>query len=134
MKIVNKNPPQLKELEALGLKMSHEEILTIGDTIYNPLGLELRDDLIVHESVHSKQQKKLGKDPMVYCRKYLSEPDFMLECEAEAYAVQLQYIANTKGVEDFTKATVAFSRFLASPSYKSLVTEEEAFKLIQKYL
>jgi hypothetical protein len=67
-------------------------IFCYGDTIYNPHDREITNDLINHESVHSRQQ---GSDIDGWYTKYLSDPYFRLQQEIEAYGYQYKSIVET---------------------------------------
>ncbi len=54
--------------------------------IYNPSGMTMRSDFIVHENEHLKQQREMGPD--VWWKCYLYVPEFRLLQEKGAYRAQ----------------------------------------------
>lgn len=60
-----------------------------GDTLYNPSGVEIPDDIMVHEEVHVTQQ---GDNPELWWNRYIIDKDFRLEQELEAYGTQLNWV------------------------------------------
>lgn len=92
--------------------------------IYCPHG-EVRDDVIEHEKVHLKQQ---GDDYDGWIEKYITDKDFMIEQEVEAYREQLKYIATVRTKAETLTATVSFAKFLSSEVYGNVITVDEALK------
>jgi len=88
MKIIKDKPPNY-ELIKLTLSPPEHAIYCYGNKIYNPSGKELTPDLEYHESIHSKQQ---GNNPDLWYNKYLTDKDFRLEQELEAYGEQYLFI------------------------------------------
>ena len=68
-----------------------QAVFCYGDIIYNPSKKELNKDIIHHEEIHSKQQ---GTDPNNWYHNYLTNPNFRLEQELQAYASQLNFAKN----------------------------------------
>lgn len=115
MKIVHDYPPNFEELRThFAIEPGAPVAFCYGDTIYNPNGVELREDLIFHESVHSRQQ---GRDPDGWYRKYMDDPTFRIGQEIEAYGQQLRFIKRTIGAKQCLQALDSFVTFLASPVY-----------------
>ncbi len=89
MQIKNQYPPNIDLILASGLKPNEQTRYCYGDTIYNPSGKELTPDIELHESIHAKQQ---GDNPDQWWYNYLTDKNFRLEQELEAYAHQLNFI------------------------------------------
>ena len=70
------------------LQPEEHAIFCYGDTIYNPSGRDITTDVEFHESIHTRQQ---GTDPDAWWSAYLTDPDFRLSQEIEAYGEQYQY-------------------------------------------
>lgn len=116
-------PPNIKEIEKVfDIKDRKDLVFTYGDKLYNPYKIKLVPHLIIHETVHSEQQK----DPKEWWDKYLKDPDFRLEQELEAYAKQYAYAKpqlNAKGQELFLEK-ISFD--LSSEVYGNIVSYQKA--------
>lgn len=95
--------------------------------IYCPEG-PVRDDIIIHEEVHLRQQ---GDDYDNWIAKYCSDLDFMIDQEVEAYREQLKFLEKTKGHSYTLVATVSFAKFLSSEVYGKVISLDEAIKRLQ---
>lgn len=103
---------------------------TYGETLYNPGGIAIRPDIIAHEEQHMRQQAAIGKDE--WWKRYLAEPRFRLEQEAEAYGVQYRFYCKTVGDRN------AHARFLhmvagqlSGPLYQIAVSQQQARTMIE---
>src|SRR4051794_40352326 len=87
MQIKNNFPPNIELIRAV-LPVPPDATFCYGDTIYNPSGKELPQDIQLHESIHSKQQ---GDDPETWWNRYLIDIDFRRDQEIEAYGEQFAF-------------------------------------------
>lgn len=133
IKISNSFPPNFDQLKARFGDDNKEVIFCYGDTIYNPYNRIIREDLIVHEQVHVQQQTRNEMTPELFFNRYLTDNDFMLEAEAEAYAAQLNFLL-IKEPGARNRLLHSFAAFLTDPVYGELIDIEEAEDLISKYL
>ena len=125
MNIVKAYPPNIEDIRKF-LAPSPYAVFTYGDTIYTPIVTsELSLDLIAHEEIHCKQQ---GNDPRGWWIEYLSNPQFRLEEEIMAYRRQWQII---KGSPDQYMRFHLIAKDLSSPMYGSIITYEEARKMLK---
>ena len=145
MKIKKAKPPNYDEI-LLYLPVNDRSVFCYGDTIYNPSGKDLLEDLIVHEEVHSRQQ---GEYPDVWWYRYLTEPQFRLEQEIEAYGEQYAFAKRhiekaarevppghelAAGKTKLLKfALENMSEALSGPEYGSLITQAEAVSKIRAH-
>lgn len=125
MKIKYEEPPIWASVKTAFDFNEKTTIFTFGDTIYNPAGLNVTEDLQVHEGVHEKQQAamnvmgKLG--PARWWKKYIKDPEFRFEQELEAYRAQYKFAArNIKGREQLHQYCVMLARHLMGPMYGNL--------------
>ena len=82
MKIIRDYPPNIEAIRA-EFELNPRVVFTYGETIYNPGGGKITDDLMVHEETHAKQQ---GDDPGAWWDRYLVDVDFRLNQEVEYLA------------------------------------------------
>ncbi len=132
MKIVKAFPPNYKQVAAKFDLTGKNPIFCWGDTIYFPGAQSdpptLPEHLIVHESVHSKQQ---NGDPESWWEKYLTDPEFCLAQEIPAYQAQFNFLKDTMGREDRRRWIKFFAKDLSSGMYGNMVTFEKAKELIK---
>ena len=90
IKIVEKFPPNYKEIEKTFDLSDKKPVFTYGDTIFNPHKVDIVDHLMEHEMVHMRQQALVGVDN--WWSKYLINAEFRLEQEIEAYSWQYEFV------------------------------------------
>ena len=133
IKIQTQKPPQwiLDEVkEKFGVEWESPVVFTYGDLITTSKG-EMREDLLHHEPVHTKQQKEYGGADK-WWREYLDNPKFRFDQELEAYRSQYKWILQTQKPSQWYKYLEAYAHDLSSPMYGNLVAKDEAIKLITK--
>ncbi len=130
MKISTELPPIWQSLIDNGMNPSeHITVVTYGDTIYNPGQIRIPPHLEKHEETHSKQQ---GKNPDAWWSRYIADPYFRIDQEAEAYARQYDFIC--KGAKDRnyrTRLMPELARTLSGPLYGNIIDTNAAVKLIK---
>lgn len=130
MKQVKGLPPNYSHIKAI-LGEHKGSIYTYGDTIYNPTGEEIPEDIIVHEQVHQKQQLRYSTSEF-WWMKYCTDHDFRLDQELEAYSVQLNWIKERYNNKGYKEALTEFAANLSSPMYKLQLTSHEAETRIRR--
>lgn len=104
-------------------------VFCYGKYLYNPSGGIVPPDLIEHESTHCRQQ---NGDPEAWWDRYISDKNFRLAQEVEAYRNQYKYICrisnNRNEIFDFLKQ---ISIDLSSSIYGNITTFTEAMNLIK---
>ena len=133
MKTLNTYPPNYEKIiTLLPIDESKNPIFCYGNAIHNPFGRHVTPDLEVHEGKHSEQQ---GSDPEHWWMKYLTDKDFRLEQELEAYAVQylfaLKYVKNRQ-LTEWLLGNMA--KALAGPQYGDMLNVGEAEVQIKRYV
>jgi hypothetical protein len=131
MKIIHDFPPNISEIVKVFKLEGFTPVFTYGDELYNPTGLPISEDLMIHEQTHEQQQKTLGKDQ--WWAMYLENPTFRLDQEVEAYRNQwifLKSVLNRKGRQG---ALNFLSESLSSKMYGNIINKKEAKELIQNH-
>lgn len=143
MKVENTFPPNYHLIiTAIPAAVSdNTAIFAYGDTIYNPHNCEITPDREVHEQVHQKQQ---GNYIDEWYLKYLSNSEFRLSQEIEAYGEQYKWICDNidahvaKGsklpsarLKRHALDSLSFS--LSSASYGQIIGFGEAKSKIKNY-
>ena len=119
MKIVVDYPPNIEKIKAV-VEITPLTIFTYGDTIYNPGGHSpFPPELEAHEVVHSIQQ---GQDPEAWWDKYLSDVNFRLSQELDAYKAQYKKFRHlTKNKKLRNELADRLAKDLASPLYGNII-------------
>lgn len=103
-------------------------IITYGNNVY--CKYEIPFHLEIHEEVHIKQQNAYG--PEQWWDRYISDPQFRLEQEREAYLKQAIWVkANIKDRNEKYRILNKIVLDFSSGIYGNIITREEASKLIK---
>lgn len=135
MKIVNYEPPQwiYEECrEKFGADFYRGTIFTYGSNIH-VAGGAISDDLLVHESTHIRQQAIFPGGPDAWWKRYLSDSEFRISQELEAYKAQFEFVCKAyriKGRQGRFNAAKPFAELLSSPLYGKGIGIYEALRLI----
>lgn len=127
VQIVKGYPPNYAEIKA-AFRPNANTVFAYDDTIYSPSTVDLPVDVVEHELVHFAQQERCG-GAEAWWQRYIAEPKFRLEQEIEAYRVQYATVASLPRA-DRRRLLTRISKTLASALYGSLVTKEQARRLI----
>ena len=135
MKISREYPPNIETIKAR-FQLNSRVCFTYGDTIYNPGGGKITDDLMVHEETHMIQQ---DGQPLWWWAKYIEDDEFRLSQEVEAYANQYQYYKKNRCTkpngkirkERLDKFLYKIAKDLSSPIYGGIITVSDAKALIR---
>lgn len=124
MEIVNEYPPNYQLIKTWFDLKDYTPVFAYGSVIYNPHKLEIPEDLIFHESIHSTQQKAYSS-PEFWWMKYCIDSHFRKEQEVEAYAGQLNFIRKhiPKAYEE---ALDDFASILSSSMYNLDISFHQA--------
>lgn len=130
MKISKQQPPNYEKILSFFDVGDKNVVFAYGDTIYSPNGGDIAEHLIVHESVHSKQQ---GTDPVGWWDRYLIDPEFRIEQEVQAYASQYVYVKRLykTSVSDIFLDDIA--RDLSSEIYGNIIDFDKARSRIKHF-
>lgn len=133
MKVINEKPPVWDKVCAAFGVLPQNVFFTYGDTIYNPDGAHIPDHILAHEEVHEVQQTKEGMTPELWWGKFLRDPQFRVDQEAEAYAKQYAFICNSiKDRNHRYRVLFDLARILSGPLYDKAITHQGAITLIKE--
>lgn len=134
VKIRNEKPPVYDNACAAFKVNPGRTLFTYGDTIYNPGGIEpIPDHLIEHEKVHMEQQGYSEEGAAEWWGKFLRDPAFRLEQEAQAYAKQYAFVCRkVTGREQRFHFRWDLAGILSGPLYGNCIGRQEAAALIQR--
>lgn len=127
MKIVNDFPPNIAAIAKKFPIHGFNPVFTYGDTLYNPSGGPISDDLMAHEQTHERQQQAIGVEQ--WWAMYLEDETFRLTQETEAY--RAQYKAVQDKPRNWRRLFLqAIARDLSSKLYGSIINTKQAKELI----
>lgn len=130
MKQIVDYPPNYQEIRK-HFTAPKNTYYTYGNTIYNPDGNEIPEDILFHESIHSKQQQHFGV-PELWWARYIIDKDFRQNQEVEAYKKQLDFIKKHTNSKIAKEALEEMARNLSSNLYNLGISYQQAYTLIRK--
>lgn len=128
--IIKDFPPNYEEVRKAFPAIKGRNILfSWGDKLYNPGGILVPRFIRVHEAAHGARQKG---DVEGWWRRYIDDPDFLLEEELIAHSVEQEYrlkhAFNRRERRAILKQT---AERLASRIYGPVVSKKKARKLLE---
>lgn len=129
MKIVKEFPPNFEKIKK-AFNVEKNVAFCYGNKIYNPYEAKISDHVIIHESVHSEQQKD---DPEGWWNKYIENPTFRITQEIEAYGAQLKFIRVRYGLDKAMQALHAFANAISSDVYGKVLDYSAGREAIRRY-
>ena len=128
MKILNEQPPILDKILKAGLKPRKTTVFAYGDILYNPSGVEIPPDILVHEEVHIRQQKD-NKD---FLDKYLNDKEYRLRVEVEAFREQYKFVCEMLKDRNYrAKCLHSLAQELSGSVYGEIINLSEAINKIK---
>lgn len=129
MKIKVAPPPNLSDILKVFPEVAGKPILfAYGDTIYNPMGVFVPDELIAHEEVHSARQGAYVAD---WWNSYLSSKEFRLLEEIPAHRAEYRrFCQAVKDRNQRARYASAVAGRLTSKLYELEITQQKALKEI----
>ncbi len=129
MKVSNRIPEIYEKCRnQFGVDWERGVIITYGDTVYCKHSLP--EHKIAHEYAHVIQQLNMGTE--IWWKKYLTDKEFRLSQEVEAYQAEADYI--TKNIKDRNQRFNLLRQIyldLSSSMYGNICSYSEAKKLIK---
>lgn len=132
MIILNQDPPNLDEIKKR-MDPGPGTFYCFGDTIYNPDGIDIPQDIVHHEAVHSQQQ---GTNVEEWWKRYLDDPRFRFEQELEAFGEQVLFAAekNPGQVEAIRTMISKITSILSGPQYGRILSFGEVEVKLKRYI
>jgi hypothetical protein len=130
MQVIKARPPLFDEIDAKFHIAGKPVIFAWGNTIYNPEGAEISDELFAHEAVHGLRQDAFGRIEHWWAN-YLADPQFRLEEEVEGHKAEyLSFCSRHKDRNARARYLNTIAARLASPMYGGIITAADARRLI----
>jgi hypothetical protein len=125
-------PPQYDKMVVRFPGITPTAVFAYGDTLYNPSGGAISDDLMAHEETHAGRQVDVG-GPAEWWRMYMADEDFLISEEAFAYGAQARFLAQrTKDRNARFRVLMHLAQIFSGPLYGNVVTFDQAVILIRK--
>jgi len=138
MNVINSYPPNIDSILnrfSFGKEFVKQRgvVFSYGDDLYNPSGVNVSDDLLLHEATHGSRQKTMGVEE--WWNKYLEEDEFRLNEEIIAYKKQYAYLHQRyKDREVRASYLMRLASDLSSDIYDNVIEYNEAVKIIRNGL
>ena len=131
MEVSNTHPPNYEQILLVFPQAANKGVIfTYGNTIYNPTGGPVSDELKAHEAIHCARQ---GNDIAGWWDRYLSDPEFRLDEELPAHRAEYRrFLFTHRDREECNAYLLRISERLASPLYGHLVSPNQARRMIAK--
>lgn len=132
MEIIKASPPNADVLRAFFpiTDPSFNPLFAFGDLLYNPNSIDIPEDVMFHEQIHSDQQRACTS-PEVWWNKYIFDRDFRLNQEVEAYAAQYRFLKPFLSNSILKQALFEFASNLSGPLYQLGITYSQAESMIR---
>lgn len=125
--IIKSFPPNIEQIQSF-FTTPPTAIFAYSPFIYSPLTTNLPTHLLKHEQVHLNQQ---NTNPEEWWNRYLTDKDFRLSQEVEAYQTQYRYLKrNIKNLQKLDYELDFLVSDLSSPMYGSIISPAVARNLI----
>lgn len=135
MKILLTKPPNYEEVSKFfNLPEKVAVFFTYGDCMYNPSMAKITPELIRHEETHVEQQQASEEVANIWWQRYVKDPVWRVEQEAEAYGAQ--YAFYCQGEKDRNKRAVYLHEIaihLSGPIYGNAIDHADARKMILEF-
>lgn len=133
--IIYGKPPMFDEASKL-FGVTEKDIIfySYGDKIFSPAGKMPPDDLLIHEGVHAEQQAHDDTGAKLWWQRYMIDPEWRVEQEAEAFGEQLRWLRRRfKDRNTIARYVHHMASSLSGPMYGKVVDYTEAAKRIKAY-
>lgn len=119
--------PFLEEYEKK-LPINKDTIFVFGENIYT--NNELPYDVVYHELKHIEQQSRIGAKNWIDL--YLTDRNFRLEQELEAYKYQLDKVKEINDDNEYFNILTECARNISSELYGNIIKYQRAIKILDE--
>lgn len=125
-------PPNYEEIVKRfpAVKNNKGVVFTYGEILYIPGAFVPPSDLQKHEEVHSKQHKNFPGGAEAWWKKYLTDREFRLHEELEAYGHQYLHICQIVNRKGRIAHLHRLADDLSSPIYGNAIKKKQALSAI----
>lgn len=124
MKISYERPPMFDVIDRVFHVAGKPIIFAWGDTIFNPMRIDITRELHAHEEVHGDRQ---GPDIVAWWERYIIEPSFRLAEELPAHHAEYRAFCKRHGGATQQRAYLTdVADRLASSLYGGIITRAAA--------
>lgn len=122
-------PPNIENIRLAGFGTDPEGIYAYAPDVFSLSKKEIPADIQYHEDIHIQRQ---GDSPLLWWHKWLTDKDFRLEEELEAYARQAQWVKKNLGSKAAKEGLDEFAENLSSSMYKLNINFHKAHAMIRR--
>jgi hypothetical protein len=135
MKMFLTIPPNFEDIKkAFTLPEDMHVFFTYGDAIYNPSAIQISPDLIRHEETHIEQQNASTEVAVLWWQRYLKDPVWRIEQEAEAYGAQYAFMCQGHKDRNYRARYLhGIATHLSSEMYGKAIDFQGARKMILEF-
>ncbi len=135
MQIKFTTPPEWDLIkEKFNLTENQHILYTHGNCMYSPSKISPTDDLIRHEEVHAEQQGYSDDVAKLWWQRYIHDPVWRIEQEAEAYGAQYYFLCQKyKDRNTRARYLAQMAYAISGPVYGNATTYAEASKMIRQF-
>jgi len=127
--IRKEQPPFLIQIVSAGMKPELTTIFPFSNIIYNPSGLPIPQDIMIHEVKHIAQQ---GNNPEAWWKRYITDKQFRFDQELEANQEQYKFVCKVlKDRNQRTRALLTISRNMSGEVYNLNVSINKIMEMIR---
>ncbi len=129
MEILIEQPPILDKILKAGMKPQKTTIFAYKGKIYNPSGVDIPADILVHEEVHLKRQEGAEDD---WYDKYLTDKEFRLNEEILAFREQYKFYCEMVRDRNLRARYLhSLAKNLSSEVYGGIIKLDEAINKLK---
>ena len=131
MKIIEQDPPHplLLRIITAGMRPQYDTLFPWAPDIYNPSGLAIPPDIMIHEAAHIAQQ---GNNPEAWWQRYITDKQFRFDQELKANREQYKFVCKVlKDRNDRARALRTIARNMAGEVYALNVTMNKIMEMIR---
>lgn len=135
MQIILAKPPNHEEVSKFfNLKPEDVIFYTYGDKCYNPSMVKMPVEIIAHEEIHIEQQNANEDVANLWWQRYMKDPVWRVEQEAEAYGAQYAFVCRSHKDRNYRARYLdGISKHLSGPIYGNAIDYQGARRMILEF-
>lgn len=135
MSVLHEYPPMIKEINKVFHVIGKPILYTCGNTIYNPMRIDITPGLFAHENTHAVQQANWNLGIEHWWESYIVSTLFRLHQEIPAHAAEYKFVTDSNPNRKVRRANMkVIAKRLAGPLYGNKLSVNQAIKLIRAEL
>ena len=129
IKVIKEQSPFLFRIVSAGMHPQPDTLFPCSPVIYNPSGLPIPQDIMIHEVVHIAQQ---GNNPTGWWQKYITDKRFRFTQELEANQVQYKFVCKVlKDKNQQARSLLAIAKNMAGEVYNLNISVNKIMEMVK---